>query len=368
MKLRQSWCAVMLLFPALLLAQAASSSPKTQASPATRGGDTPVMSTAAKTRAKQIFGYFNSGQTAALYAAFGPQMRKNTSPAKLSAMAKQLAVEWGREQKLLGENFAPDLLTAGTVYSRFSQFSKAKDPILTMATVDEHGQVSLLQFRPAPPPSENRFADYKSATQLRLPFDGSWFVHQGGRDIYQNGNAYGDTERYSMVFTVLKDGRPFSGDGTKNEQFFCYGQPVRAPADGTVVLIKDTFADNPPGSSQEILPGGNRVLIHHTHQEYSLLLHLKQNSVKVKAGDKVKQGDIIGECGNSGNSPAPNLEYRLQNSKGAPLPWTLPVQFVDYVADGTPLASGEPVRGQTLQNSATAAPPLPAEVQTTDNE
>ena len=51
-------------------------------------------------------------------------------------------------------------------------------------------------------------------------------------------------------------------------------------------------------------------------------------------------------------SPAPHLEYRLQNSKGTPYPFTLPAQFVDYIADGKPVAEGEPVRGQSVRNGA----------------
>ena len=31
--------------------------------------------------------------------------------------------------------------------------------------------------------------------------------------------------------------------------------------------------------------------------------HLKQNSLKVKLDDNVKQGDVIAECGNSGAGP-----------------------------------------------------------------
>jgi murein DD-endopeptidase MepM/ murein hydrolase activator NlpD len=155
----------------------------------------------------------------------------------------------------------------------------------------------------------------------------------------------------------LKDGRPFSGDGGKNEQFYCYGQPVLAPADGTVVMITDTYADNAPGRPEEVMPSGNRVLISHGNKEYSVLLHLKQNSIKVKQGAKVKQGDVVGECGNSGASSAPHLEYRLQNSRGVPLPQTLPVQFVDYVADGAPVAVGEPLRGQTVRNATAPATP-----------
>jgi Peptidase family M23 len=347
-KLRHPVVVAMLVFPSLLLAQVASSAgkPESQAS----AGSYPVMSLAAKDRARQIFGYFESGQSAQLFAAFSPQMKKNSSSAKVSTMAKEVASQLGREEKLIGDNFAPDLLSRQTIYSRFSQFSKSKDPVFTLIAVDPQGMVATFQFRPAPPPSGNRFADYKVKTKLKLPFTGEWFVYQGGTVAYQNGDAYRDAERYSLIFTVLKNGQAFSGDGSKNEQFYCYGTPVAAPADGTVVMVNDTFADNTPGHSDQVLPNGNRVLISHGNQEYSLLLHLKQNSIKVKSGDKVKQGDVVAECGNSGNSPVPHLEYRLQNTRGTPYPFTLPAEFVDYVADGKAVAAGGPVRGQFVSN------------------
>ncbi len=358
MKLRHPVVVAMLMFPSLLLAQVASPAGKPVSQvPATSAGSYPVMSVAAKNRARQIFGYFDSGQSTQLFAAFSPQMKKASSSAKVATMAKELANQLGREEKMIGDNFAPDLLSRQTVYSRFSQFSKSKDPVLTVITVDPQGQVAMLQFRPAPPPPGNRFVDYKVKTKLKLPFAGDWFVYQGGALVYQNGDAYRDAERYSLIFTVLKNGQPFSGDGSKNEQFYCYGTPVAAPADGTVVMVNDTFADNMPGHSEQVMPNGNRVLISHGNQEYSLLLHLKQNSIKVKSGDKVKQGDVVAECGNSGNSPVPHLEYRLQNTRGTPYPFTLPAEFVDYVADGKPVAAGGPIRGQFVSNGPEAVPP-----------
>ncbi len=352
MKLRHCLFVSILLLPALLVAQTAETAPKKQ----TTAPAYPVMSAAAEARARQIYGYLESGQSAPLFAAFSDPMKKNSSSSKVANMAKELGVKLGREKKTLGENFVPDLMSKNTVYARLAQFTKSKDPVFTVLMVDEQGQLTTMQFRPAQPVPTNQYADYKVKTKLALPFDNDWFVYQGGREIYQNSNAYRDAERYSMVFTVLKDGQAFSGDGTKNEQFYCYGQPVTAPADGTVMMINNTFSDNVPGHSDQIMPGGNRVLISHGNQEYSLLMHLKQNSIKVKTGAKVKRGDIVAECGNSGASPAPHLEYRLQNSRGRPYPFTLPPQFVDYVDDGKPVAEGSPVRGQFVRNSAPATP------------
>ena len=321
------------------------------------------MSSAAKGRAQQIFQYFANGQSSQLYATFSPEMKKKAPAGAVTKMAKDLATQLGREQKLLGENFVPDLMGKNTIYSRSSQFSNSKDSVYYLVAVDERGQVTAMHFQPTPPPPADRFSDYKVKTSLKLPFQGEWLVYQGGNQAYQSLYAYRDAERYSMIFTVLKDGVPFSGDGSKNEQYYCYGTPVTAPADGTVVLTNNTFADNMPGRPEELLPTGNRVIISHGNAEYSLFMHLKQNSIKVKSGAKVKQGDVIAECGNSGSSPAPHLEYRLQNSKGVPYPFTLPLQFVDYVADGKPVPSGEPVRGQFVRNATGPVPTTAQEKQ-----
>jgi murein DD-endopeptidase MepM/ murein hydrolase activator NlpD len=45
-----------------------------------------------------------------------------------------------------------------------------------------------------------------------------------------------------------------------------------------------------------------------------VLAHLKQGSIVVKVGDNVKRGQLLGKCGNSGNSSEPHLHYHLQNS------------------------------------------------------
>src|SRR5206468_8378593 len=38
----------------------------------------------------------------------------------------------------------------------------------------------------------------------------------------------------------------------------------------------------------------------------------KQHSVKVKVGDYINQGDLLGLCGNSGRSPEPHLHFQAQ--------------------------------------------------------
>ena len=49
-------------------------------------------------------------------------------------------------------------------------------------------------------------------------------------------------------------------------------------------------------------PAGNYVVIEHPNKEYSMIAHFKNGSILVKEGEQVKEGQLLGQCGNSGNS------------------------------------------------------------------
>jgi murein DD-endopeptidase MepM/ murein hydrolase activator NlpD len=59
---------------------------------------------------------------------------------------------------------------------------------------------------------------------------------------------------------------------------------------------------------------GGVVIIKHLEHEVSVLAHFKQNSIRVKVGDKVNKGQVLGLCGNSGNSSESHIHYHLQNT------------------------------------------------------
>ncbi len=357
MTLRMYSVVTVLLFPVLISAQTSSSTAKSQSTRAvaasSSGGSYPTMSNQAKQRVQQLFEIFESGQTGAFWAALSEGAKKSYgSEEKFAATQKKLQERLGTETKMVDEIFAPSLVKPGTLYSRLSEFSQANQRGITHIAITEQGQVEVFQMGPETTPSQGRYGGYKDLTKLMLPFAGQWFVFQGGRSAFQNGYFPIEDQRFSLDFVLLKNGRPFSGEGSENADYYCFGQPVLAPADGLVVDVEDGYQDNTPGRPVADSPKGNLVLISHGNSEFSLIDHLKQNSVKVKKGDKVKQGDAIAECGNSGPSAAPAVHFQLQNSAGLPLPDSLPAQFVDYVANGKPVAVGEPVRGQTVSNAS----------------
>jgi Peptidase family M23 len=350
-----------LLFPALLFAQTKPGSSKPAAAPSS-GGPYPVMSSQAKQRAQQIFQMFAAGQVGAMWAALAEGTKKNYgSEEKLAASTKNLRERLGTETKMAEEDFAPSLVKPWTLYSRLSDFSKTTNvQVVTSIAINERGLVEIFQVGPERALYQGRFGGYKDSTRLKLPFAGEWFVYQGGRNAFQNANFNNDDQRFALDFALLKNGRPFSGDGTDNSDYYCFGQPLMATAEGTVVDVEDGYQDNVPGRPVNDSPRGNMVLIAHGNSEFSLLTNLKQNSIKFKKGDKVKQGEVIAECGNSGPSPAPHIHYQLQNSAGLPLPDSLPVQFLDYMANGKLVPVGEPVRGQMVSNAPASSAAQPA--------
>jgi murein DD-endopeptidase MepM/ murein hydrolase activator NlpD len=110
---------------------------------------------------------------------------------------------------------------------------------------------------------------------------------------------------------VGEDGKTQRGDGTRNEDYYAFGREVLAPAEGTVI---EGVRDNTPGSMNPYSALGNCVVIQHREDEVSVLAHFKRRSIVVMAGGTVKRVQLLGKCGNSGNSSEPHLHYQLQHS------------------------------------------------------
>ena len=329
-------------------------------------GPYPVMSKAAEDRGRQIFQMFNHTQTSEMWAAMSENLRaitdKQAARAKKGLAGKEMYAEinkklreqMGGETQVVEENMVPYLYAPDTVYSRLSMFANVKVPVMSIITLNQRGQIDAFDIKPMHTIAEGQYAGYEDQAKLKLPFNGEWLVYHGGRNIFQNPYSAADDSRFAMDFVYLKDGKLFTGAGgvgSKNEDYYCFGQPILSPADGSVSRAKGGFDDVPPGKPNGDAADGNIVIISHGNGESSVFNHLKQNSLKVKVGDKVKQGDVIGECGNSGMGGIPHIHYQFGRGRGA----GLPAEFEDYIADGKTVASGEPKRGQFVKNSASSA-------------
>lgn len=159
-----------------------------------------------------------------------------------------------------------------------------------------------------------------------LPFYGAWKVSQGAHGVYTHKDAWAD----AWDFVVEMDGKQFGGDGSLVTDYYCYGKPVLAPADGCVVALLNEVDDNPVGQCNEKQNWGNYVVVKHADGLYSLLAHLKRDSFFCQLGQCVKKGDELALCGNTGLSPFPHLHFQFQAYPFAGAP-TLCYPFVNYM-------------------------------------
>jgi len=120
---------------------------------------------------------------------------------------------------------------------------------------------------------------------------------------------------FDFMKTGGKSGRELTkGAATSLDAFFSWEEPVLSPVDEEVIDAVATFPDNPIGSKDTKNPEGNQVVIKAAADRFVFLAHMQKGSVRVKIGDRVKSGDVLGLCGNSGNTDAPHVHMHVQDT------------------------------------------------------
>lgn len=174
----------------------------------------------------------------------------------------------------------------------------------------------------------------------RMPVNGEWYVFWGGANEFVNYHYVYPSQRYAYDLIKLVDESSYKDNGLMNENYYAYNQEVVAPANGVVVEIVSTISDQIPGEMDEENAPGNYIVIKHKNNEYSLIAHLKKDSIKVQVGDKVKMGDSLALCGNSGNSSEAHIHFQVMDSQDIYCCNSLRIQFNN---------GEEPIQGDTIQ-------------------
>jgi hypothetical protein len=141
-------------------------------------------------------------------------------------------------------------------------------------------------------------------------------------------------QRYAIDWVKIgDDDRTWHGDAKDNRSYYCYGVEARAIADGVVVEVKDGMRENTPNEPPvEAVTvdtiAGNHVNLDLGGGVYVMYAHLQPGSIRVKLGDRVTPGQVIGLVGNTGNSSEPHFHIQLMN-RNSPLdseglPYSLP--------------------------------------------
>lgn len=129
------------------------------------------------------------------------------------------------------------------------------------------------------------------------------------------------SQRLAIDWVRLRDdGKTFHGDEKDNKNYYAYGSEALAVADGVVTEVKDGIPENIPGANSRAVPitletvGGNHVILDIGVGHYAFYAHLQPGSIRVKLGDKVRRGQVLGLVGNSGNSTEPHLHFHIENA------------------------------------------------------
>ena len=161
-------------------------------------------------------------------------------------------------------------------------------------------------------------------------------------------------QRFAIDWVQIdSQGLTFKGNRTDNRSYHCYGKQALAVAAGVVTATKDGIPENTPEADPEAPPvsravpitletvGGNHVIVDLGEGVYAFYAHLQPGSLRVKVGDQVKSGDVVGLVGNSGNSTEPHLHFHLGNANSPLASEGLPYSLPSFRVLGTAVIEGE---------------------------
>jgi len=206
-----------------------------------------------------------------------------------------------------------------------------------------------------------------SKTKFRFPLAGMWFAAVGPTPHTAHRWALPEEFAYDIA-KLGAENSSHRGDGRRFEDYYAYGAPVMAAADGVVIAAAndqpedldmlrrpDESADAYGARVQErqatlLTKGtrsivGNYVVLDHGNGEFSLYAHLQPGSVRVKAGERAPMGTTLARLGSSGNSTEPHLHFQVCDGPDPLACAGVPVEFLNvklpYADYPRPLQSGD---------------------------
>lgn len=175
----------------------------------------------------------------------------------------------------------------------------------------------------------------RTSIDLAYPFTGRWLVQNSPADRVPSHGTRLFATSYAIDFVPVDD----TGRGARMTlgalvrpqapgAFPGFGRAVLAPVAGVVLSAHDGEPDHAAHRGlpsiryaltqrQRVAAGwaalaGNHVLLS-CGDVVAALCHLQQGSIRVEAGQAVQVGDVLGRCGNSGNSTEPHVHVQAMD-------------------------------------------------------
>lgn len=290
--------------------------------------------------------------------------RVHIDPAKLIASTKELS-----DMQKGGMQVMVDFILPPTVLGKSAQFATSAElnPGETLVTQDlyfafqkeptDFNVVAVAKDssgKRTQVAASTKVVQYKSPNQYIFPLQGSWYMQSVPRSVTSHHRWMPQTEFGIDCLKLDEKGSPFKTDGKSAGDYYAFGQPVLAAADGEVVKVINDASQNwdawfqRQDETEEQFEArsskfqveemkkdpyravtGNLVVIKHQGDEYSAYAHLKQGSVRVKPGDTVKQSQQIAEVGDTGDYYMAHLHFEITNSDDLLLSRSVPFEFTN---------------------------------------
>ena len=98
---------------------------------------------------------------------------------------------------------------------------------------------------------------------------------------------------------------------------------------------------------------GNHLVIDLGDGVHAVLAHLRRGSLRVAKGQRVRAGEQVAACGNSGNSTEPHLHFQLMDHRSILFGAGLPFRLAGFEVDGT-VQAGVPANGRPFTTGGPA--------------
>ncbi|MBK5232413.1 MAG: M23 family metallopeptidase [Thermoleophilia bacterium] len=224
--------------------------------------------------------------------------------------------------------------------------------------------------------SANVSIERRAAERIAAPLQGPrWATVVGPhrRAIQPVNGSLRLSQRFAIDFAARLDAkkRTHIGSASQNASYLNYGEPVVAVGPGKTVVAVDRYADQIPNDPDPVdlaEADGNHVILKLDKGVFAAYAHLKPGSVRVRPGQRVAEGQVLGKLGNSGSSTGPYLHFQLMNRPSLLDADGLPFVFdrfylygrmpsleslIDNDREGTPVPLDRSVAGKHRRQSLT---------------
>lgn len=292
---------------------------------------------------EKLQGIYNRGNYDSLFQLFSPEMKKELP---LDKMVRFLSTTKSVAGKMLlneFENYKSSYASYRTQCER-----RLYSLYVSLNNNNKINGLLLQSYTPNNLPKLNR-----NATKLILPFNGSWTVLWGGdtKDLNYHVEVPVQKDAFDFIITDTA-GKAYKTDSKTNEDYYAFGKNIIASCDGEIALVVDGVKDNTPGNVNPMFVTGNTVILKTNKNEFLIYAHFKNHSIAVIEGQKVKQGQLLGRCGNSGNSLQPHLHFHIQNVEDLSIATGAKCFFDTIVVNGVLKIDCSPVKSERVQNKS----------------